>query len=81
LASEEADTMDVVFWGTEEEVERMYAAALTMHCKLSDIFFVAHEKRWLHDGKGLLASKSVSVVFIYLQYPLTPYKTVPLMPE
>ena len=74
LASEDAETMDKIFWGSEEEVERMYAAALTMHCKLSDVLFVlAHEKRWLHDGKGLLASKSVSVVFIYLQCPLTSY--------
>ena len=30
---------------------------------LSDILFVAHVKRWLHDGKGLIASKSVSIVF------------------
>ena len=61
--------MDEVFWGTEEEVKRMYAAAPTMHCKLSDILFVAHEKRWLQDGKGLIACKSVSVVFIYLLFP------------
>jgi hypothetical protein len=27
FASEDAVTMDKVFWGTEEEVERMYAAA------------------------------------------------------
>ena len=74
LASEDAVTMDEVFRGTEEEVERMWAAALTLHCKLSDILFIAHEKRWLQDGKGLLASKSVSVVFIYLQFPLTPLK-------
>ena len=65
LASEDAVTMDEVFWGSEEEIERMYAAAFTMHCKLShgDIFFVAHEKRWLQDGRGLMASKSVSVTF------------------
>ena len=29
LASEDAVTMDEVFWGTEEEVKRMYPAALT----------------------------------------------------
>ena len=34
LASEDAVTMNELFWGTEEEIERMYAAALTMHCKL-----------------------------------------------
>ena len=66
LASEDAVTMDEVFWGTEEEVERMYAAALIMHYKLSDIPFVAHEKRWLQDGKGLMASKSVPVVFAFI---------------
>ena len=49
--------MDEVFWGTEEEIERMYAAILTMRCRLSDTLFVAHVKRWLHDGKGLIASK------------------------
>ena len=41
--------MDELFSGTEEEVERMYAAALTMHCKLSDIFCSAREEmvtRW-----------------------------------
>ena len=82
LASEDAETIDKLFWGTEEEVERMSTAALIMHCKLSNILFVAHEnlKRWLQDGKGLLASKSVTVVFINLQCLLTPYKTVPLMP-
>ena len=81
LASEDAVTMDEVFRGAEEEVKRMFTATLTMHCKLVDIFFVAHEKKWLQDGKGLIAAKSVSVVFIYLQFPLTPYKTAVLMPE
>jgi alcohol oxidase len=74
LASEDAVTMDEVFRGTEEEIECKFAAALTMHCKVSDILFVAHEKRWIQDGKGLMASKSVSVVFIDLNIPLTPYK-------
>jgi hypothetical protein len=80
LASEDAVTMDEVFWGTEEEVERMYAAS-TMHCMLSDILILAHEKNWLQNGKGLMACKSVSIVFIYLQCPLTPYKTAALMAE
>ena len=62
LASEDAVTMEEVFWGSEEEVKRMYPAALTVHCKLSDIFVLAHEKRWLQDGKGLIAAKSVSAV-------------------
>ena len=62
VAREDAETMDEVFWGTEEEIERMCAATLTVPCRLSDILFVAHVKRWLHDGKGLIASKSVSVV-------------------
>ena len=65
VATEDAETMDEVFWGTEEEMERMYAAALTMSCKLSNTLFVAHVKRWLHDGKGLMASKSVSVVIAF----------------
>ena len=60
-AREDAETMDKVFWGTEEEIERMCQVILTMRCRLSDILFVAHVKRWLHDGKGLIASKSVSV--------------------
>ena len=30
--------------------------------ELSDVLFIAHTKRWLRDGKGLMASKSVSVV-------------------
>ena len=58
--------MDEVFWGSEEEIERMYTAALTMHCKLSYIPFIAHEKRWLQDGKGLLACKLVSIVFTFI---------------
>jgi hypothetical protein len=67
LASEEAVTMDELLWGTEEEVGRMYAAALIMHCKLSDsdVLIVGHEKMWLQDGKGLMACKSVSVVFTF----------------
>ena len=32
VAREDAETMDEVFWGTEEEMERMCAAVLTMHC-------------------------------------------------
>ena len=71
LASEDAVTMDEVFRGAEEEVKGMCTATLTLHCKLVGIFFVAHEKKWLQDGKGLIAAKSVSVVFIYLQFPLT----------
>ena len=66
VAREDAETMDEVFWGTEEEMERMYAAIITMGRGLSDILFVAHVKRWLHDGKGLIASKSVSVVIASL---------------
>ena len=65
LASEDAVTMDEVFRGTEEEIGRMYAAALTMHCKLSDILILGHEKKWLQDGKGLMACTSVSVVFTF----------------
>ena len=62
VAREDAETMDEVFWGTEEEIERMCAEVLAMRCRLSDILFVAHVKRWLHDGKGLIASKSVLAV-------------------
>ena len=64
VAREDAETMDEVFWGTEKEMERMCAAILAMRYRLSDIFFVAHVKRWLNDGKGLIASKSASVVIV-----------------
>jgi alcohol oxidase len=64
VASEDAETMDEVFRGTEEDIERMCAAVL-INCKLSDSTFLAHVKRWLHDGKGLMASKSVSVVIAF----------------
>ena len=66
IASEDAETMEEVVRGTEEEIERTYALAvvLIMCCKLSDALFVAHVKRWLYDGKGLMAYKSGSAVFI-----------------
>ena len=57
--------------GTEEEIECKFSAAPTMNCKLSSILFIVHEKKWLQNGKGLMACKSVSVVFIDLQFPLT----------
>ena len=60
LASENAETMDEVFRGTEEQLERTYAVILIMHCtraKWSSALFVAYVKKWLHNGKGLLASK------------------------
>ena len=60
IASEDAETMDEIFRGTEEQMERTYAAFLNTYSKLSDVVFVAHVKKWLHDGKGLMASKSVS---------------------
>ena len=59
VAREDAETMDEVFRGTEEEIERTCAAILTLFCRLSNILFIAHVKRWMHDGKGLIASKSV----------------------
>ena len=65
MASENTETMDEVFWGTEAEMERRYAAALTMYHELSDVLLVAHVKRWLRDGKGLIASKSVSMVITF----------------
>ena len=81
IASEDAETMDEVYQGTEEEIERTYTAVLNTYCKLSDVLFVAHVKRWLHDGKGLMASKSVSAVFICLHCLLRPHETVDAMPE
>ena len=33
--------------------------------ELSDVLYVAYVKRWLHDGKGLMGSKSVSVVHCF----------------
>ena len=82
IASENAETMEGVFWGTEEEVERTYAAVSNIYCKLNNVLFVAHVKRWLHDGKGLMAYKSVSVVFICLHCSLRSWhKTVDVMPE
>ena len=35
IASEDAETMDEVFRGTEEEMERTYATVLNTYCKLS----------------------------------------------
>ena len=32
VAREGAETMDEVFWGTEEEIERMCSVVLIMHC-------------------------------------------------
>ena len=67
-ASEKAETMDEVFRGTEEQLERLYAVILTIHrtkAKWLSALFVAYVKRWLHNGKGLLASKSVSVVHCF----------------
>ena len=32
IASEDAETMDEVFRGTEEEMERTYAAVLSTYC-------------------------------------------------
>ena len=62
MASENAETMDQVFRGTEEELERTNSLVLIIHHAKAS-FFVAFVKRWLHDGKGPMASKSVSVVF------------------
>ena len=81
VASEDAETMDEVLWGTEEEIERAYAAVINMCRKLNDVLFVVHVKKWLHDGKGLMASKSVSAVFIYFDCLLRPHETVDVMPE
>ena len=66
VASENAESMDELFGGTEEQLERTSAVDLTIVLELSDVFFVAYVKRWLHDGKGLMASKSVSVVHCFL---------------
>ena len=82
VASEDADTMNGVLFGTEEEIERTYAAVSNTCCKLNNVLFVAHVKRWLHDGKGLMAHKSVSAVFICLHCSLRPWhETADLMPE
>ena len=64
IMSEDAETVDKVVRGTEEGVERTYTVVVNLCCKLNDVLFVAHVKRWLHDGKGLMAYKSVSVIFI-----------------
>ena len=66
VGSEDAETMDELLRGTEEEIQGMQTAALTMHYKLSDLVFLAHTKKWLDDGKGLIASKLVSVDFNFL---------------
>ena len=85
VASEDADSMDVLFRGTEEEVESMHASASSMYCELINILFVAYEKRWLLDGTGLMASKSVSVApVVFLECLLIPHvkkKKVDVMPE
>jgi hypothetical protein len=62
VASEDAETLDEVSRGTEEQLERTNAAVSFHSRPLSAVVFVAYVKRWLLDGKGLLASKSVSVV-------------------
>ena len=64
MASEDADSMDDLFRGTEEEVERMHASVSSMYCELNHTLLVAYAKRWLHDGTGLMASKSVSVALV-----------------
>ena len=63
VASEDAETLDEVIRGTEEQLERTYTFS-SNHTPLSNlnVVFVAYVKRWLHDGKGLMASKSVSVI-------------------
>ena len=74
LESEDAVTMDEVFLGIEEEVQRMYAAALAKHCKLSDIICRPWEEvvtRWKRSD-GVQISLFVS---INLPAVLTPYKT------
>jgi len=82
MASEDAETMDPLFWGTEEEIERTYAAVLTMrHCRLNNALFVAYVKKWLQDGKGLMASKSVSVVIASSQCSLIPHGIVVVIAE
>ena len=40
VASEDAETMDEVFRGTEEEIERMCAVVL-INCKLSNSTFLS----------------------------------------
>ena len=71
VAAEEVETIDELLQGTEEEIERAYVAVSTMHCKLSDVlFYIAHTKRWLHDGKGLIASKLASPDFYFFLYLL-----------
>ena len=43
--------------------------------ELSSAPLVAHVKRWLHDGKGLMASKSVPVVIAPLQFADTSWNS------
>ena len=65
MASEDTETIDEVLRGTEGEVEGVQAAASVTHYN-SVISFLAHTKRWLHDGKGPMASKLVSIDFYFL---------------
>ena len=45
-------------------------------------FFVAYVKRWLHDGKGLMASKSVLVVQCFpIASADVSFQTAVVMPE
>ena len=68
VASEDAETIDELLQGTEEEeIEGVWIATSTMHYNYNSVISsLAHTKRWLHDGKGPLASKLVSMDFYFL---------------
>ena len=65
LASEDAETIDELLRGTKEEskVCSQLPVASIMHYELNNTLFLAHTKRWLDDGKGLMASKLVLADF------------------
>ena len=65
VASEDAETMEGLFQGAEEEIESVWVAMSAMRYN-SVISPLAHTKRWLHDGKGPMASKLVLIDFYFL---------------
>ena len=57
MASDDAETLDIVIRGTEEQLERKNAVVFKSYAAKVMFLFVAYVKRWWQDGKGLMASK------------------------
>jgi len=57
VGSEDSETMDFVFRGTKEEVERQRIFISTSYFLL--MLFTAIAQQWLKEGSGLMAQKCV----------------------